>query len=164
MFLEVTDLSNMSDWSCFVSHRLSVVNQRNEAERSMTKESQNRYSKSAKDWGWREFVTLTALFDQDSGFLVNDSVVFSAEVSKHLQAWLGFMPGGQGTGAGSHSQSATHFGFRGVLELGGSRATPSPRGHVVLFDGDESIKGGFSDVIILGRCELSCSPVRRFSF
>jgi len=49
-------------------------------ERSVTKESQNRYSKAAKDWGWREFVTLTSLFDQDSGFLVQDSVLFSAEV------------------------------------------------------------------------------------
>ncbi|KAK9742243.1 hypothetical protein RND81_03G158200 [Saponaria officinalis] len=49
-------------------------------EKSVTKESQNRYSKAAKDWGWREFVTLTSLFDQDSGFLVQDSVIFSAEV------------------------------------------------------------------------------------
>ncbi|KAI5073759.1 hypothetical protein GOP47_0011772 [Adiantum capillus-veneris] len=80
MFLEVTDPRNTSaDWSCFVSHRLSVVNQRSE-DRSVTKESQNRYSKAAKDWGWREFVTLTSLFDQDSGFLVQDTVVFSAEV------------------------------------------------------------------------------------
>lgn len=62
-----------------MSHRLSVVNQKME-EKSVTKESQNRYSKAAKDWGWREFVTLTSLFDQDSGFLVQDTVVFSAEV------------------------------------------------------------------------------------
>ena len=62
-----------------MSHRLSVVNQKLE-EKSVTKESQNRYSKAAKDWGWREFVTLTSLFDQDSGFLVQDTVVFSAEV------------------------------------------------------------------------------------
>ncbi|XP_075090226.1 uncharacterized protein LOC107795028 [Nicotiana tabacum] len=80
VFLEVTDSRNSnSDWSCFVSHRLSVVNQKME-EKSVTKESQNRYSKAAKDWGWREFVTLTSLFDQDSGFLVQDTVVFSAEV------------------------------------------------------------------------------------
>ncbi|XWS17832.1 hypothetical protein CRYUN_Cryun33cG0102100 [Craigia yunnanensis] len=80
VFLEVTDSRNTSsDWSCFVSHRLSVVNQKIE-EKSVTKESQNRYSKAAKDWGWREFVTLTSLFDQDSGFLVQDAVVFSAEV------------------------------------------------------------------------------------
>lgn len=80
VFLEVTDLRNTSsDWSCFVSHRLSVVNQKME-EKSVSKESQNRYSKAAKDWGWREFVTLTSLFDQDSGFLVQDTVVFSAEV------------------------------------------------------------------------------------
>ena len=32
--------------------------------RRYTKESQNRYSRVAKDWGWREFVTLTTLFDQ----------------------------------------------------------------------------------------------------
>lgn len=62
-----------------MSHRLSVVNQKME-EKSVTKESQNRYSKAAKDWGWREFVTLTSLFDQDSGFLVQDTVIFSAEV------------------------------------------------------------------------------------
>lgn len=62
-----------------MSHRLSVVNQKVD-EKSVTKESQNRYSKAAKDWGWREFVTLTSLFDQDSGFLVQDTVVFSAEV------------------------------------------------------------------------------------
>ncbi|XP_052209829.1 uncharacterized protein LOC127813105 [Diospyros lotus] len=80
VFLEVTDSRNTSsDWSCFVSHRLSVVNQRME-DKSVTKESQNRYSKAAKDWGWREFVTLTSLFDQDSGFLVQDTVLFSAEV------------------------------------------------------------------------------------
>lgn len=80
VFLEVTDSRNTSsDWSCFVSHRLSVVNQKME-EKSVTKESQNRYSKAAKDWGWREFVTLTSLFGQDSGFLVQDSVLFSAEV------------------------------------------------------------------------------------
>ncbi|KAL0897627.1 hypothetical protein Bca101_081588 [Brassica carinata] len=58
---------------------LSVVNQRLE-EKLVTKESQNRYSKAARDWGWREFVTLTSLFDQDSGFLVQDTVVFSADV------------------------------------------------------------------------------------
>lgn len=80
VFLEVTDpRNNCADWSCFVSHRLSVVNQKSE-EKSVTKESQNRYSKAAKDWGWREFITLTSLFDQDSGFLVQDTVVFSAEV------------------------------------------------------------------------------------
>ena len=49
-------------------------------DRSVAKESQNRYSKQAKDWGWREFVTLTSLFDLDAGFLVNDCVVFAAEV------------------------------------------------------------------------------------
>lgn len=81
VFLEVTDPTPPSpDWTCFVSHRLSVVNQRGESDRSVAKESQNRYSKSAKDWGWREFVSLTTLFDADAGFLVNDAVVFSAEV------------------------------------------------------------------------------------
>ncbi|XP_010431620.1 PREDICTED: uncharacterized protein LOC104715953 [Camelina sativa] len=79
VFLEVTDSRSSSDWSGFVSHKLSVVNQRLE-EKSVTMESQNRYSKAAKDWGWREFVTLTSLFDQESGFLVQDSIVFSAEV------------------------------------------------------------------------------------
>jgi hypothetical protein len=55
--------SATSAWSCFVSHRLSIVNQKADGA-SVSKESQNRYSKTAKDWGWREFVTLTSLFDQ----------------------------------------------------------------------------------------------------
>lgn len=80
MFLEVTDpRMGGTEWSCFVSHRLTVVNQKTE-DRAVAKESQNRYSRAAKDWGWREFVTLTSLFDQDAGFLVNDTVIFSAEV------------------------------------------------------------------------------------
>lgn len=41
---------------------------------------QNRYMKSAKDWGWREFITLQALFDADAGYLLNDDCVFAAEV------------------------------------------------------------------------------------
>lgn len=45
MFLEVTDSRTVAgDWSCFVSHRLAVVNQRAD-DRSVSKESQNRYSK-----------------------------------------------------------------------------------------------------------------------
>lgn len=90
MFLEVSDprgASAPADWTAFVSHRLSVVNQRagagggsDPAERSVSKESQNRYSRAAKDWGWREFISLTALFDADAGYLVGDAVVFCAEV------------------------------------------------------------------------------------
>ena len=83
LFLEVTDpRPHETDWSCFVSHRLSVVNQLKDSERdrSVSKESQNRYSKGAKDWGWREFVSLTSLFDADLGFLVNDTLVLTAEV------------------------------------------------------------------------------------
>ncbi|BDA47782.1 probable MATH domain and coiled-coil domain-containing protein At3g at N-terminal half [Coccomyxa sp. Obi] len=79
MFLEVSDKEATSDWSCFVSHRLVIVNQRDES-RSLVKESQNRYMKAAKDWGWREFVTLHTLFDADAGFLVNDDCIFAAEV------------------------------------------------------------------------------------
>ncbi len=39
MFLEVSDKEATSDWSCFVSHRLVIVNQRDES-RSLVKESQ----------------------------------------------------------------------------------------------------------------------------
>ncbi len=45
MFLEVADSrASAADWSCFVSHRLAVVNQKSE-DRTVGKESQNRYSK-----------------------------------------------------------------------------------------------------------------------
>jgi len=50
------------------------------AERTLSKESQNRYSRTAKDWGWREFISLTQLFDADAGYLVNDTVIFTADV------------------------------------------------------------------------------------
>lgn len=82
VFLEVTDSCNTNsnnDWSCFVSQRLSIINQKME-DRCVIKESQNRYSKAAKDWGWREFMTLTNLFDQEYGFIIHDTVIFSAEV------------------------------------------------------------------------------------
>lgn len=89
MFLEVTDSRNQeADWSCFVSHRLSVINQHKDSDKSVSKESQNRYSKAAKDWGWREFVTLTSLFDTDLGFLVNDTVVLCAEVWPPVLPWV----------------------------------------------------------------------------
>lgn len=70
------------NWSCFVSHRLSVLSQSSKGgvDRTVVKESQNRYSKTAKDWGWREFISLTSLFDQELGFLVSDGISFQAEV------------------------------------------------------------------------------------
>lgn len=80
MFLEVTDSLNTSpDWSCFVHYQMSVINQKGE-ERSIVKESQRRYSKSAKEFGWPEFVTLASLFDQDSGLLVQDAIIFSVDL------------------------------------------------------------------------------------
>ncbi len=42
--------------------------------------AQNRYMRAAKDWGWREFVTLHTLFDADAGYLANDDCCFAAEV------------------------------------------------------------------------------------
>lgn len=39
MFLEVSDSAAAGSWSCFVSHRLAIVNQR-EPSRSLVKESQ----------------------------------------------------------------------------------------------------------------------------
>lgn len=83
MFLEVTKRGTVDDaWSCFVSHRLSVLSQSSKSgvDRTVVKESQNRYSKTAKDWGWREFISLTSLFDQELGFLVSDGISFQAEV------------------------------------------------------------------------------------
>ena len=39
MFLEVSDRDAAADWSAFVSHRLVIINQRDES-RSLMKESQ----------------------------------------------------------------------------------------------------------------------------
>ena len=83
MFLEVTHpRAAAAEWSCFVSHRLAVVcqTQPGDKDKTVAKESQNRYSRTAKDWGWREFISLTHLFDVEAGFLVSDCVVFSADV------------------------------------------------------------------------------------
>ena len=136
MFLEVTDSrAGVADWSCFVSHRLAVVNQRQE-DRSVAKESQNRYSKAAKDWGWREFVTLTSLFDQDSGFLVQDTVVFSAEVlilkessflfeyadegSGSPAGLVGVSGSGGGGGGGGSGGGAAHLIAGGAVDVTGA--------------------------------------------
>lgn len=80
VFLEVTDsLDTSNDWSCFVHHRMSVINQKEE-EKSIVKELQSRYSKSAKEFGWPELLSLASLFDQDSGLLVQDAIVFSVDL------------------------------------------------------------------------------------
>lgn len=80
MFLEVLDPRNSAgEWSCFVRYQLSVLNQKN-AKKSILKEAQDRCSKATKDWGWSEFMTLTSLFDQDSGYILKEGAVFAAEV------------------------------------------------------------------------------------
>lgn len=80
MFLEVLDPQNATtDWSCFASYQLSIKNEKMR-ENSILKESQTRFSKSTKESGWSEFVTLTSLFDKDSGYVVQDTVIFGAEV------------------------------------------------------------------------------------
>ncbi|XVF48034.1 hypothetical protein PTKIN_Ptkin03bG0158100 [Pterospermum kingtungense] len=80
MFLEVPDPQiATTDWSCFASYQLSIKNQKMR-ENSILKESQERFSKSTKESGWSEFLTLTSLFDKDSGFVVQDTVIFGAEV------------------------------------------------------------------------------------
>ena len=77
---KVTDPSTTNaDWSCFVSHRLSVVNHRGE-DKSVPKSLRIDIPSKPRTGGWREFVTLTSLFDLDAGFLVNDCVMFAAEV------------------------------------------------------------------------------------
>ncbi|XVE98392.1 hypothetical protein REPUB_Repub03eG0102800 [Reevesia pubescens] len=83
MFLEILGPRNATtDWSCFVSYQLSIRNQkiREESEDSILKESEERCSKATQDLGWSEFVTLTSLFDKDSGYVVQDTVIFGAEV------------------------------------------------------------------------------------
>ncbi|XP_021276357.1 uncharacterized protein LOC110410806 isoform X2 [Herrania umbratica] len=80
MFLEVSDPRNANtDWSCFASYQLAITNQKMR-DNSIVKESQERYSKATKELGWSEFVTLTSLFDKDSGYLVQDTVIFGADV------------------------------------------------------------------------------------
>ncbi|KAK6273252.1 hypothetical protein POUND7_010335 [Theobroma cacao] len=80
MFLEVSDPRNATtDWSCFASYQLAIMNQKMR-DNSIVKESQERCSKATKELGWSEFVTLTSLFDKDSGYLVQDTVIFGADV------------------------------------------------------------------------------------
>lgn len=80
---------------------------------------QNRYSKTAKDWGWREFVSLTTLFDADAGFLVR-------------AGWLAGVirrEGGGGTGSSFHGRVAGWGSAGGWLDGGanvGSHSFASP--------------------------------------
>lgn len=45
------------------------------------KHSQTRCSKDSRELGWNEFMTLNQLLDKESGFILEDEVTLSAEVS-----------------------------------------------------------------------------------
>ncbi|XP_061964039.1 uncharacterized protein LOC133688545 isoform X2 [Populus nigra] len=79
-FLEVLDSGNSSgDWSSFIVYQLAVMNGKM-IEKSVVKQSAERCSNATKNHGWSEFMTLTSLFDQDSGFIGHETAVFTAEV------------------------------------------------------------------------------------
>ncbi|KAJ6992560.1 uncharacterized protein [Populus alba] len=79
-FLEVLDPGNSSgDWSSFIVYQLAVMNGKM-IEKSVVKQSAERCSNATKNHGWSEFMTLTSLFDQDSGFIGHETAVFTAEV------------------------------------------------------------------------------------
>ncbi|KAG8491670.1 hypothetical protein CXB51_014908 [Gossypium anomalum] len=67
------------DWSCFARCRLSIVNKKNK-DNSIFKETQGRFSEATKRWGWPEFLTLATLFNKGSGYLVEDTVMFNADI------------------------------------------------------------------------------------
>ncbi|MBA0661566.1 hypothetical protein Goklo_005844 [Gossypium klotzschianum] len=67
------------DWSCFARCRLSVLNKKN-TDNSIFTETQGRFSEAAKRWGWPEFLTLATLFNKGSGYLVEDTVMFNADI------------------------------------------------------------------------------------
>ncbi|KAL7168455.1 hypothetical protein ACSBR2_038819 [Camellia fascicularis] len=78
-YLQVDNQNSSPDWSCFVSYRLSVKNQRS-MDKSVSKDSLDRFSNATKELGWCEFLTLNSLLDQDSGFVVGNTIHFCAEV------------------------------------------------------------------------------------
>ncbi|KAA3476879.1 TRAF-like family protein [Gossypium australe] len=67
------------DWSCFAHCRLSVVNKKNK-DNSIFKETQGRFSEATKRWALTEFLTLATLFNKGSGYLVEDTVMFNADI------------------------------------------------------------------------------------
>ena len=67
-----------SGWSCFVSHKLGLLNQKDPS-KSISHNNQNRHSFEQNKWGYKEFVHLTRVFDDKEGFLVNDSLVLTVE-------------------------------------------------------------------------------------
>ncbi|KAJ6912901.1 LOW QUALITY PROTEIN: hypothetical protein NC651_015381 [Populus alba x Populus x berolinensis] len=79
-FLEVLDPGNSSgDWSSFIVYQLAVMNGKM-IEKSVVKQSAERCSNATKNLAGSEFMTLTSLFDQDSGFIGHETAVFTAEV------------------------------------------------------------------------------------
>ncbi|CAL5397179.1 unnamed protein product [Camellia sinensis] len=84
-YLEVMERPDkLSDWSYYISFRLSVMNQNLDKSVSMdwdkSSDGINRFFNATKELGWCRFMPLNSLFDQDSGFLVADTVNFFAEV------------------------------------------------------------------------------------
>ncbi|KAI7979584.1 hypothetical protein LOK49_Contig297G00002 [Camellia lanceoleosa] len=85
-YLEVMERPDkLSDWSYYISFRLSVMNQKNldksvSMDWDKSSDGINRFFNATKELGWCRFMPLNSLFDQDSGFLVGDTVNFFAEV------------------------------------------------------------------------------------
>ena len=67
-----------SGWSCFVSHKLGLLNQKDPS-KSISHNDQKRHSYEQSKWGYEEFVHLTRVFDDKEGFLVDDSLVLTVE-------------------------------------------------------------------------------------
>ena len=67
-----------SGWSCFVSHKLGLLNQKDPS-KSISHNDQKRHSYEQNQWGYEEFVHLTRVFDDKEGFLVDDSLVLTVE-------------------------------------------------------------------------------------
>ena len=110
--------------SCWCLFRMSVLNQRQPGGNHVHKDSYGRFAADSKggdntSLGWNDYMKMGEFMDPDSGFLVDDTAVFSAsfhvikESSSFSKSCTGSstlgVSGRMGTGAGAR-KSDGHFG------------------------------------------------------
>lgn len=79
LFLKLHDENTFPpEWRTYAKRTLRIVNQKCGLHVEFT--GTKCYSGSSPGWGWRNFLPLTDLCDASKGFLVNNTIIFQAEV------------------------------------------------------------------------------------
>ncbi|KAH7299953.1 hypothetical protein KP509_24G037500 [Ceratopteris richardii] len=89
IYLDVVDAHTLSyGWTRYAHFSLTIVNQY-DPKLSVRKDTQHQFNARENDWGFTSFMALRDAYDENKGFLVNDTLVVEADVNvrKSLDYW-----------------------------------------------------------------------------